>query len=52
MKKTQDDSQATFPENAEALWEHFEKTGSVQAYLRYSKKVEKIEELVPLNSPS
>jgi hypothetical protein len=52
MKKNQDDSQVTFPENTEALWEHFEKTGSVQAYLRYSEKAEKIEEFVPLNSPS
>ncbi len=28
------------------------KNGSVQAYLRYSEKAEKIEEFVPLNSPS
>jgi hypothetical protein len=52
METNQTDSQLIFSESAEILWKKFEKTGSVQDYLRYSQKVEKIEELVPLNLPS
>jgi hypothetical protein len=52
MKKNQSDLPILLPESPEALWEYFEKTGSVSAYLRYSQKVEKMEELVPLDLPS
>jgi hypothetical protein len=52
MKTNLNDLPITRSENAEALWEYFEKTGSVQAYLWYSEKVEKTKELVSLDLPS
>ena len=52
MKTNLSDLPITGSENAEALWEYFEKTGSVQAFLWYSEKVEKNEELVSLELPS
>lgn len=39
-------------ESPEALWEEFEKTGSVQTYLRYCRAVEMTENLVPSKLPS
>ncbi len=52
MEKSQTESRTSFPENPEFLWERFEKTGSVKDYLRYSKKIEAVEKLVPLDLPS
>ncbi|HTC19922.1 MAG TPA: hypothetical protein VK859_03685 [bacterium] len=52
MKKNQIDLTITLCESPEALWEYFEKTGSVAAYLRYSQKLEKTEELVPADLTS
>jgi|GEM_PF-7069252 len=33
-------------ESLETLWEKFEKTGSIKAYLLYLQKVERLEKLV------
>jgi hypothetical protein len=52
MKKNQIDLPISLCESPEALWECFEKTGSVAAYLRYLQKLEKTEELVPVDLPS
>ena len=39
-------------DNPETLWKEFEKTGSIQAYMRYCRSVEMIENLVSSTLPS
>lgn len=52
MEKSRPDMELTLNENIETLWDHFEKTGSVNAYLMYAEKAAKAEELEPSSSPT
>jgi hypothetical protein len=47
MRKFTSDVELTFEKNTEALWEDFEKTGSVETYLQFIQKAEKNVELKP-----
>lgn len=51
MEKSFNDFELTVEKNAETLWEDFEKTGSVETYLKYLQKAHKNEEPEPANLP-
>lgn len=51
MKIIPTEFELTVDKSAETLWEDFERTGSVKAYLRYLQKVQKSEELEPSGLP-
>lgn len=52
MEKSRSDMELTLNDNIEALWDHFEKTGSVNAYLMYAEKAEKAKEKEPSSLPT
>jgi hypothetical protein len=52
MEKIQIDTELKLNENPETLWENFEKTGSVTAYLRYVEKMKNRQEVVSTRLPS
>ena len=52
MKNNQTDTELNITENAETLWENFEKTGSVTAYLLYVRKMDKRPEVLSAQLPS
>ena len=47
MEKEQTFFDLKTSESAEALWENFERTGSVKDFLRFVQKTQNLEDLVP-----
>jgi hypothetical protein len=52
MEKNQIDSELKITESPETLWENFEKTGSVTAFLKYAEKVKNSQEIASFRLPS
>jgi hypothetical protein len=52
MEKTPTEIEVISSPSTETLWENFEQTGSVKAYLRYCQEVKNREKLELLDLPS
>jgi hypothetical protein len=52
VEKNYSGFEVSFSESPEILWQNFEKTGSVSAFLKFVQKSESLKELELLDLPS